>query len=612
MGRVEWAALSGDEVEAVVSNLLYNDNPKALRVRPSQGDYGIDVLAPSNSSTKICDVYQIKKFATNLTDNQKGQIARSFKRVLIGLVRKNIPLGDWYLVMPLNPTLENLEWFQDLPKHAIDDLFSDEETALTEHERNKITTWRNSPDRIIAWKGLDYCEALASRYWFVPDYYLHGGSERLRAAVSDVARILQRDLEMTSASDSTSVLTPAEVTEHLHRLQSALDGDPHFRYGIALEPEPLPLLAVPGLIAATQKTGVDGSTITFKIYARHAEALTQRPIPISLRIEFQEGSDEERAFEEWRKFGKPLSLDKAVIDADLPGGLGGMMAGAASITQSNPEEFELRYRIVASSGEVLAEISLEVSLTRGMDNTGAWSRGTDRSGFLTLETLVDTSDATVADTSDSSVQMSMSLGDLAGQEPTAVLPAVKFAANFVRPANLMVAPKYGPFHRAGEVPNAEAPYPMFVYRYVRALAIIQTRTPMPLTVPDLETVEKSEVQDAIRAAALIEGKTLIREWNELRIELEPKEGLNVAEHDHYKLEVPRPLTINVGGQELALGSVELVMLSARLEAGEDGTIVARPHLNNTVHETFAPDTELAPGSRLPVRSSPAATDERAT
>jgi|GEM_PF-2965470 hypothetical protein len=42
MARVEWAALSGDEVETVLSNLLYNTNERALRIRPSQ----------SSSSTK--------------------------------------------------------------------------------------------------------------------------------------------------------------------------------------------------------------------------------------------------------------------------------------------------------------------------------------------------------------------------------------------------------------------------------------------------------------------------------------------------------------------------------------------------------------------------------
>ncbi|MCQ2000559.1 hypothetical protein [Arthrobacter zhaoxinii] len=606
MARVEWAALGGDEVEAVLSNLLYNDNPRAVRVRPSQGDYGIDVLVPHDSSTQVRDVYQIKKFATNLTANQKTQIESSFKRVLIGLVRKDVPLGNWYLAMPLNPTLENLQWFQGLPKEAIDDLFTDETTALTEDEQNRIITWWNDPDRIIEWKGLDYCESLVSKYWFVPDYYLHGGSERIRAAVSDVAKILQRDLQVTPASDSTSVLSPAEITGHLERLQGALDGDPHFRYGIALEPERLPLLVAPGLIAATQKTGADGSTITFKIYVRHAEALEQRPIPISLRMVFEEGSDEERAFEDWRKFGKPLSMANVVIDADLPGGLGGAMEGAAFIFQSSPEEFDMRYRIVAASGEVLSEISLAVSLTTGLDKTGAWSRGTDSSGFLTLETHADSSDATVP------MSMSMSVGDLAGQDPTAVLSTVQFAANFSRPAILMGAPKYGPFHRAGEIQSSEAPYPMFVYRYIRALTIIQTLTPVPLTVPDLESVEKSDILDAIRAAALIEGKTFIHEWNELRMELDPEDALYVAEHDHYEFAVPQPLTINVGGQEIDLGTVELVMLSARLEAGDDGTLVARPHLNNTIHETFAPDTEPAPGLRLPVRSRPAATDERAT
>lgn len=601
---MEWAALSGDEVEAVLSNLIYNDNPRAVRVRPSQGDYGIDVLVPPSNSTETRDVYQIKKFATNLTANQKTQIESSFKRVLIALVRGGVPLGDWYLAMPLNPTLENLEWFASLPEQVITKLFADELTDLTEQEREKVNTWLNTPGRIIEWKGLDFCEALVSKYWFVPDYYLHGGSERIRAAVSDVAKILQRDLQLTPASDSTSILTPAEIKEHLQRLQSTLDGDPHFQYGIALDPQRPPLLATPGLVAATQETAADGSTITFKIYQRHAEALEQRPIPITFRIEFQEGSNEEQALMELRKYGKPLQVNDAVVEADLPGGLGGTMKGMASISQSNPEEFDVRYRILDIDEAVVAEIPLAVSLTRGLDEAGAWSRGTDPSGFLVLETF--------ADPSDGMMKMSLSSGELAGQDPTAVLPAIEFATNFVRPAKLMVAPKYGPFHHLGEIENAEAPYPMFIQRYIRALTVIQTATPIPLTVPSLESIRETDIRETIRAAALLEGKTFIREWDELVFEPEAEANIDPSEHDHYQFAVPKPLVVTIGTQEIDLGYVEMVLLSARVSTREDGVLVAHPHLNNTVHENFAPETDLAPSPRLPVRGRRAPTEANNT
>ena len=103
MARAEWSALSGDEVETVLSNLLYNSDERAVRVRPSQGDYGIDVIVPAAADPQKWDVYQIKKFAQKLDTNQKGQIEKSFRRVLVALVRRGVPLNDWYLVTPSTP-----------------------------------------------------------------------------------------------------------------------------------------------------------------------------------------------------------------------------------------------------------------------------------------------------------------------------------------------------------------------------------------------------------------------------------------------------------------------------------------------------------------------------
>jgi hypothetical protein len=43
-GREPWERYSGDEIEAVVAIMLLLENPRGQRIRPSQGDGGVDVL----------------------------------------------------------------------------------------------------------------------------------------------------------------------------------------------------------------------------------------------------------------------------------------------------------------------------------------------------------------------------------------------------------------------------------------------------------------------------------------------------------------------------------------------------------------------------------------
>jgi hypothetical protein len=53
------------------SNLLYNDRPSAVQVRPAQAGFSIDVLVPRDPTTNIRNVDQIMKFALNLDAPQK-------------------------------------------------------------------------------------------------------------------------------------------------------------------------------------------------------------------------------------------------------------------------------------------------------------------------------------------------------------------------------------------------------------------------------------------------------------------------------------------------------------------------------------------------------------
>ncbi|MEU4024952.1 hypothetical protein [Streptomyces anulatus] len=579
MARVEWAALGGDEVEAVISNLLYNEYPRAARIRPSQGDFGIDVLVPNGAHPETFDIYQIKKFATNLTDSQKGQIRKSFRRLMVGLVRKGIRVGDWYLVMPLDPTLEAMEWFEEMPNSVIGEMFADPKLALTEEEKEVINAWKEKDGRIIEWKGHLFCEALVSKFWYVPDYYLHGGSERIRSAVAQVAQILDKDLSLRTndAAPLTSLLAPAELRTHLGRLSEALRGDPHFLYGVSVDPVALPLLDEPGLIAATQEVSPDGSCVTFRIYARFAEALNERPVPMRLRFEFQDGASKD--FEQWRKFGKPLTAP-ASFDLDLPGGLGGSSEkGTVRISAAGGgETIENRYRVVSPAGDVLGEVSFCLAVASGLDGTGRWMYGSDASNFFSVEAFVDVNDR--------SLHATFSSKDVTGASPAGVLPALEFMAGLTSPNKLQVAARYGPFHDLDALPDRSPEIPPVVLRYVHALAVMQEHTATPILIPDLTRTTMRQVQDVVRTASLLQGQTVVYTWEPFRI-MPPANGIEVAPDAQYQLAFPEPINLTVDEGRVGLGVADVIILSAKLAREPDGSILVHPHSNNSAHKTLS-------------------------
>jgi hypothetical protein len=254
---------------------------------------------PSPEHPDRWDVYQIKKFAQNLSANQKGQVEKSFGRALVGMLRKDVPLANWYLVMPLDPTLENLQdWFDELPAKAIEAVRTDAELALTDDELGRVEEWRSAPERVIAWKGLDFCEKLAADYFYVVDYYLFGGRERIMDAVAEVAKLITRDDQLrdadlgadgdpTAGDRDAALLQPGELEDHLARLGRVLDTDPHFRYGFGVSPIRPELHPEEGIIAASQEEIAGDLWLTFKIYQRSAQSLDERPIPIELKFEFE-------------------------------------------------------------------------------------------------------------------------------------------------------------------------------------------------------------------------------------------------------------------------------------------------------------------------------------
>ena len=581
MARVEWTVLEGGQVETLMSNLIYNWSSRSLRVRPSQGDFGIDIILPTEADPSRWDVYQVKKFAQNLTAGQKTQIITSFARVLIGMLRRDVQLNDWYLVLPLDPTLENLDWLKGVPDAAIAQLKRDKKLKpkLSDEELHRIDVWLRAPGRIIGWKGLDFCEGLAAKYPYVVDYYAHGGSERLRTAMSDMAKLIDLDRKVDEAGakpseGSVALIEPGEISKHLAALHAVLDTDPHYRYGISLDAYEPQFRPEPWLVTAQFKKVADDRWISIKIYARSEQSIEERPIPLNLTFEIESGSEEERAFKEWLKFGKPFDGLTATVDRDLPGGLGsGQISGEVSllpVDDGTPAQ-RLRQRIVDPDGNVLAEIALSVRSTAGPQGRAVRTYGSDTSGLLSIEWLLDP-DAEI-------VTMNYHHEPLAGLEASKVLAAVMFARYLHAPNMIQTAAEYGPFADYMELPGTQGGINPELAEVVADLAIIQTRTAQPVLIPDFDGFTWADIHDIRRAASLIRGQTVVRRWNTFTIERTP--DAPVAVGDRFEVINGQYLRLRKITGETVLGLVQQHSTSVLIDSIDGVNVHCVPYKDDT-------------------------------
>jgi len=112
MSPIEWTRLTGEQVEELAAVLLCRKFPAATLIRPSAGDGGLDVVIPQALSGNV--VYQVKKFASNLTGQQKRQIKHSLERLEQYRAANDFDVVEWHLTLPLNPTNENRTWLSEL------------------------------------------------------------------------------------------------------------------------------------------------------------------------------------------------------------------------------------------------------------------------------------------------------------------------------------------------------------------------------------------------------------------------------------------------------------------------------------------------------------------
>jgi hypothetical protein len=538
---VEWTRIEPGDIEQVVAILLCRENPAAVRPRPSRGDGGIDILVPLDNAGTVA-VYQVKSFKANLTSGQKAQAERSFRRLMDYASVRGLRVAEWYLTMPLNPTNENLQWLEGF-------------------------TTGHGP--LAQWRGLDFLEGLAADYPSVIDYYLRDGKDRLQAALESlttVLRTLMRTGPQAGVGEKAGALEPAEAVRTLAALHDALnEHDPHFAYDYSVDTVRPVVADQPGLVAAVQD-GDGKRWVTIKVLARCAESLVERPVPLSIRITAEPGSDLERDLEAFDKYGMPFTAPTGTTDAEiaLPGGLGGTVTGGSVRIEAptGPPEagYDLRLQITDPSGAVIAETLLHMQPpTTGPSGTGKRAHGTEQHGAFSFEMLVDFDAQTVG--------YMVHLGDLTGKPPGLVLPGVRLVREFRHPNGLRFAAPYGPItHRPDPLPGEADSIEGIgiIADVIEALAVLQDHTTAQIAVPDFAKLTMLKARAILHAADLIRGAVITVPWEGLSIHVHP--GTAVP-GDIFQALLHRELKLVVGEAEASLGYEHIYLPAARVDPG---------------------------------------------
>lgn len=344
-GRIPWSTYSGEEIEKAVATYIFLENQDAERIRPSQGDRGIDLMVRKDDGVVV---YQIKKFATNLTSSHKRQIEESWHTLQGYVVSSGITLLEWHLVMPLDPTPENHDWFLGLGKAS---------------------------GVKMVWDGLARVESWAATMPEVADYFFAGGKE---AEKDEIAQLM----EIARLSD---VRSPEELESQLIALQQRMDHiSPFYSFSVSVrsghESGPLALDPRPGIVMSFMEEIVGGGAIVVDVFAKFREAVSLHPIAIQIASVAGDESSR-KAFEDLLGFGEPMRDVPAVLkeaDIDLP------LPFASRGVEGLVTAFPLEKENVADCALLWNDV-LSIPLEREYGHSGElgfrWG-GHDKSGLL--------------------------------------------------------------------------------------------------------------------------------------------------------------------------------------------------------------------------------------
>lgn len=517
-GRIPWTRYSGEDVESVLATFISLEERDAIKIRPSRGDGGIDLIVYLDAVT--VDIYQIKKFAENLKSSQKAQIENSWKELLTTTADLHVKINNWHLVMPLDPTNENLRWAKE----------------LVEPSGTKFI-----------WDGLSRVDGWASKHPEVIDYYFSNGKEE----VSEYAAKLLSMANLPDCSD------PAILENRLRDLCSNLDKlDPYYAYSVHVLSEydkrddfcP----RVPGVVMSQILVTPGAGRIAIDVIEKTPIASMLHPLTFSVKI-IAGTDDEKEQAQNFIEYGMPFSsLPAEVIDHNCQLPVGRSCDG---FRKGIIKSFDLNTSNCIKSALLFWEGCGELRLI--VDKATHGTKG----GFFSVHDATQTFKLNFkwnASQPGGTINYEFSFSNLANKRSREVARTYRFLSEAAdHKVELRINGMSALYFDLGIRDDLVVTI-NDIYSLAVALETVNGAADSELPFPDIYKTTKGEIANLRDAARLLDGESVVYSWE--------SHWFNLGGNEVQNLECPslalwiKPLTVRLGDKEAFCGFAKTTLV----------------------------------------------------
>ena len=506
---IQWEGVSPQEYEHMVSVLLSRLHPNAQRVDGKGGDGGRDVQIVHGQDSQIIAAFELKSFTGRMTPGRKQQVTRSLHRAAA------LRPCRWTLVVPIDPTPGELEWFRNLRKRC---LFP------------------------IEWCGKTWLDEKLAAFPDIRRYFLEGAKDEVYQLLLELGKEQAR---LTDVHDAVGRF------KTIHKRLNEID--PYYRYEIAtgatgVETWPSDVTLSVGL-----------GDVRVDVYPKYSGAVRDRPVSIHAMVDL--GPDDLQ-IQESLGYGLEVLIPHTLIASlkiDAPSGLGG------SFDRGDLHIFPIDTKLddPVSLGLQIMEgdrliASWPVDLTERTGGTkGYIFTGTDRTGWLEMRLKLNLVEG--------KGEAEFGLNPKPAM-PTALAPLFRWIDELQPTRHLKIRWPEGfevrcelgrPFPGAGDI-----------RKVVEALAYLQERYSIYEEIPS--SLSNKEAQDIVDTAALLKGESIDLKWKSLNLNLDQwgPQLKELAKGNPQPLIIEQETSLSLQGVHIPIGKIRTYLPSARSVAPE--------------------------------------------
>ena len=521
--QIQWNGFEPQGYEDMVSVLLSRLHPGAQRIDGKGGDGGRDVQIVDGQDGPITYAFELKSFTGRMTTGRRRQVERSLKRAA------SLGPARWILVVPIDPTPAEDNWFRKLSKGY------------------------SLP---IEWYGKTWLDEKMSAFPDIRRYFLEEASY-------EVVRLL-RELQKEQAI----VTDVPDAMGRLRTLRERLNEiDPHYRYELstgkdAADGRPMDVVFAVGFC-----------DMRVDVYPKYLGATKDRPVTLNVKI-LVDADDE--VVQNALDYGLETTIPPHMVDSvtvDAPFGLAGDFTETeVTLIPINSLDEPVTLSLDIMDGDSIVA-SWPVHLTeRTSGLRGSTLTGADGTGWLQAHIKVDVETKSLEAKFWLTPQSAM---------PGALLPLFRWVDACKPPYHLRFR------WQGGLEPRIEIRKPFLaddsLGRIVEALAYLQKRCGIHWEMSPSLTPE--EGQQILAAATMLKEETIDFTWKSWNLRLDHSESAlkelmdgnsrAILSRQDVRIEL-EGVTVAIVRTQTHLESARLANLGAVERALTSGSV---PHLN---------------------------------